>query len=118
MENGKCALATNLTNGLALGSSEFHVFRVDNEKIITKYLFTFLNRKAVRTEAEKNMTGASGHRRVPIAFYENMEIPLPPLPVQRQIVAEIETIETQIAELETELKEIPHKKETVLKKYL
>ncbi len=27
MENGKCALARNLTNGLAMGSSEFHVLR-------------------------------------------------------------------------------------------
>ncbi len=25
------------------------------------------------------MTGASGHKRVPISFYENLTIPLPPL---------------------------------------
>ncbi|CAN2042090.1 hypothetical protein GMMP15_670009 [Candidatus Magnetomoraceae bacterium gMMP-15] len=27
MENGKCALAKGLTNGIGLGSSEFHVIR-------------------------------------------------------------------------------------------
>ena len=118
MENGKCALATNLTNGLALGSSEFHVIRANNDKINTKYLFTLLNRKSVRLEAEKNMTGASGHRRVPIAFYENLEIPLPPLSEQQQIVSEIEKIETQIAELEQQLNEIPQEIETILKKHL
>ena len=118
MENGKCALATNLTNGLAMGSSEFHVIRTNNDKISTKYLFTLLNRKSIRIEAEKNMTGASGHRRVPIAFYENLEIPVPPLSEQQKIVFEIEKIETQIAELEHQLSKMPQKKEAVLKKYL
>jgi type I restriction enzyme M protein len=92
MENGKCALAANLTNGLALGSSEFHVFRAINGKINIKYLFTLLNRKSVRIEAEKNMTGASGHKRVPITFYENQQIPLPPQEIQQKIVAEIEVL--------------------------
>ena len=118
MENGKCALATDLTNGLALGSSEFHVFRANNDKINTKYLFTLLNRKSIKIEAEKNMTGASGHRRVPIAFYENLEIPLPPLSEQQKIVSKIEKIEAQIAALEQQLIEIPKEKENILKKYL
>jgi len=118
MENGKCALATNLTNGVALGSSEFHVFRANSNKINTKYLFTLLNRKTVRIEAEKNMTGTSGHRRVPIAFYENLEVPVPPLPEQQKIVSKIEKIEAQIAGLEQQLSEIPKGKENILKKYL
>ena len=118
MENGKCALAINLTNGLALGSSEFHVFRANNDIINTKYLFTLLNRKSIRIEAEKNMTGTSGHRRVPITFYEKLEIPVPPLSEQQKIVSEIETIETQISEMEQQLGKIPQEKEAVLKKYL
>jgi restriction endonuclease S subunit len=118
MENGKCAIAANLTNELALGSSEFHVIRTINDKINTKYLFTLLNRKSVRIEAEKSMTGASGHRRVPIAFYENLEIPVPPLSEQQKIVSEIEKIEMQISEREQELNKIPQEKEAVLKKYL
>jgi restriction endonuclease S subunit len=103
---------------VALGSSEFHVFRANNDIINTKYLFTLLNRKNIRAEAEKNMTGASGHRRVPIAFYENLEIPLPPLSEQQTIVSEIEIIEMQMAELEQQLNKIPQEKEAVLKKYL
>jgi type I restriction enzyme M protein len=118
MENGKCALATNLTNGLALGSSEFHVFRANNDKIAAKFLFALLNRKSVRIEAEKNMTGTSGHRRVPIAFYENLEIPVPPLPEQQKIVAEIENIEAHIAEAQKIIDDMPVLKNEVLTKYL
>ena len=117
MENGKCALAANLTNGLAFGSSEFHVFRANKDKIDTKYLFVLLNRKSVRVEAEKNMTGASGHRRVPIAFYENLQIPVPPLSEQQKIVSKIEKIETQIVEAQRMLNEISVQKKDVLKKY-
>lgn len=92
MENGKCAIATNLTNGLALGSSEFHVIRTGHQ-ILNTYLFILLNRNDVRIEAEEQMTGASGHRRVPISFYENLQIPLPPKDIQEKIVKEIEALE-------------------------
>jgi restriction endonuclease S subunit len=118
MENGKCALAVNLTNGLALGSSEFHVIRANNNKVRAKYLFTLLNRRIVRIEAEKHMTGASGRRRAPIAFYEQMEIPLPPLSEQKKTVAEIEKQEVQIQELQNQLEQFPLQKEQILKKYL
>lgn len=117
MENGKCALANGLTNQIGLGSSEFHVFR-SNEKINSKFLFTYLNRFEIRKAAEQVMTGASGHRRVPISFYENLQIPLPAIDEQKKIVAEIEKIEAKITELEKQIAEIPKQKEKILKKYL
>jgi type I restriction-modification system DNA methylase subunit/restriction endonuclease S subunit len=53
MENGKCAFATDLTNGLAMGSSEFHVIRANEAVVLGKYIFALLNRESVRKEAEK-----------------------------------------------------------------
>lgn len=93
MENGKCALARNLTNGMAMGSSEFHVLRTNNDIVINDYLFHLLNRQVVRDLAEQNMTGTSGHRRVPIKWYEDLDIPVPPIDVQKQIVEEIEIVD-------------------------
>jgi type I restriction enzyme M protein len=90
MENGKCAIAKDLTNGIWFWSSEFHVFWCHQEKILPEYLFSLLNREEIRQIAETNMTGASGHRRVPIEFYEKLDIPLPPLDIQEKIVWEIE----------------------------
>lgn len=87
MENGKCALASDLTNGIGYGSSEFHVFRC-SEKIDKGYLFALLNREDVRYCAQKSMTGKSGHRRVPESFYASMEIPVP----------EDKSVQTKIAE--------------------
>lgn len=97
MENGKCAIARHLTNGMAMGSSEFHVIRTDQSKVVNEYLFCFLNRKIVRDLAEQNMTGTSGHRRVPIKWYEELEIPVPPIDIQKQIVEEIERVDNRVS---------------------
>lgn len=91
MENGKCAIAKDLTNKIGFGSSEFHVIRVGSE-ILNKYLFELLNQEEVRLVAEKNMTGSSGHRRVPKEFYESLKIPFLPIEVQTELVKECDTI--------------------------
>ncbi|HEY8688923.1 MAG TPA: N-6 DNA methylase [Chitinophagaceae bacterium] len=117
MENGKCALAKSLTNAIALGSSEFHVFRV-SDKILPEYLFYHLNRQKIRDEAEKKMTGASGHRRVPISFYENLKIPVPSIQIQQQLVEEIEILEAQIATSQIVIDNAPGQKQAILKKWL
>lgn len=93
MENGKCAIATGLKSKIGFGSSEFHVIRVGSE-ILNNYLFELLNRREVRQVAEKNMTGSSGHRRVPKEFYESLKIPLPPIKIQAELVKECEKINT------------------------
>lgn len=117
MENGKCALATGLTNGIGMGSSEFHVFRCGDE-ILPKYLFGYLNRQVVRQAAEKMMTGKSGHRRVPIGFYQQLSIPLPTLSEQKRIVSVIQRAEDQITQLNTQLGTLKAEKDSILKKYL
>ena len=117
MENGKCALATNLTNSIGMGSSEFHVLRC-YDTVIPRYLFGFLNRRFIREQAQQRMTGASGHRRVPVSFYEQLPINLPPLKKQRTTVAEIEKIEIEIKAIQAKLSELKMAKKSVLQKYL
>ena len=118
MENGKCAIATHLTNNIAFGSSEFHVIRANPSLIDNTYLFTLLNRKSVRNDAEKNMTGASGHRRVPISYYENLEIPIPPIYEQKRIVAQMEALELEITKARTLIDNAASEKQAILYKYL
>ncbi|MCP9755677.1 restriction endonuclease subunit S [Lacihabitans sp. CCS-44] len=102
MENGKCAIAENLTNGIGMGSSEFHVLRT-HENLLPNYVFELLNRKEIREVAESQMTGASGHRRVPQEFYESLSIPVPPLNIQQKIVSEIEVLEEKEEETKEEV---------------
>lgn len=118
MENGKCALAIGLSNGIGMGSSEFHVFRANENKVLPSFLFYSLNRESIRKAAEENMTGSSGHRRVPISFYEQLEINLPDLNKQQDIINQINEIEIKISELEKILASSEKQKKAVLEKWL
>lgn len=89
MENGKMAVARNLSNGQGFGSTEFHVLR-PREGVDPSYLYHFVSSATFRKEAARHMTGAVGLRRVPSAFLQDELIPLPELDEQRRIVAEIE----------------------------
>lgn len=117
MKNEKCPIATGLTNKIGFGSSEFHVLRC-NEQILNEYLFSYLNRESIRQMAAKRMTGTSGHRRVPIDFYANLEIPVPPLSEQHRIVEEVEGYEVEIAKAKAVMVSCANRKKAVLERYL
>ena len=89
MENGKIAIARGLSNGAGCGSTEFHVLR-PWDGLSRDYLMYYLFQDEFRKDAQRNMAGTAGQLRVPAMFMSNSNIPLPPLPEQRRIVAEIE----------------------------
>ncbi len=99
MENGKCAIAKNLTNGVGIGSTEFHVLTPNKSLIDTKYLWTLLRLKTFRKSAERFFIGSAGQQRVPVNFLEEIKIPLPPLAKQKEIAKKVEVIRAEIAEL-------------------
>lgn len=76
MENGKGAIASNLTNGLGFGSTEFHVIRPKNPDD-RYYLFCLLHMFHLRKKAEQLMTGSAGQKRVPADFFDYYEICFP-----------------------------------------
>ena len=64
MENGKMAVVPALRNDLAFGSTEFHVLRPHRE-ISAEYIYYIISAEQFRRDAEHNMSGAVGQRRVP-----------------------------------------------------
>ena len=83
MENGKGAIANNMKNGIGFGSTEFHVLRPDTDKITSEWLYYLTTWKAFRKEAERNMTGSAGQKRVPKTFLENYVVNLPDIDTQK-----------------------------------
>ena len=86
MQNGKSAIAKNLTNGLGCGSTEFFVMRPKDERLIIEYLHVILHMKCVRETAMLYFGGSAGQQRVSSAFLENFNLPLPPKGKQIEIV--------------------------------
>ncbi len=86
MQNGKHAIACDLTNGFGFGTTEFHVIR-PSENVTADWIHRFLRQPWVLKEAARHFRGAVGQQRVPKEFFIDLPIPLPPLAEQKRIVA-------------------------------
>jgi len=103
-ENGKAGIAHNLKNGIGFGSSEYYVLRCRDE-ILPLYLYYQIKSVKFKEEGKAQMSGTSGLQRIPRDFVANFEIPLPPIEIQQQIVAEIEGYQNEISELKRQINE-------------
>jgi type I restriction enzyme M protein len=88
-ENGKAGIARGLLNGVGFGSSEFYVLR-SSAQVLPEWVYFCVMHPLFRDAAVAQMTGTGGLQRVPRDYVENFLIPLPPLDVQKEMVAEIE----------------------------
>jgi type I restriction enzyme S subunit len=85
-ENGKLGIAKDLKNGIGFGSSEYMVFR-PKVGILSEYVYYFLSLENIRRKGKNRMTGAVGHKRIPVDYLSNQNLIIPPLPEQKRIIA-------------------------------
>ncbi len=95
MENGKMAIVPKLQNDLGFGSTEFHVLR-PYSGINAKWVYYFVTSQLFRRDAEHNMTGAVGQRRVPTLYLAGQCIPVPPTNEQVRVVAKVEELLSEL----------------------
>ena len=84
MENGKGAIAQELTNGIGMGSTEFHVLRPVEGKSNSYWLLALTRMPIFRERASKNMSGTGGQKRVGAPFLDNFMVGLPPIEEQNR----------------------------------
>ncbi len=98
MQNGKCAVAKDMENGVGFGSTEFHVVRTkDNNRLMPDYLWTLLRLDHLRNAAQRYFIGSAGQQRVPADFLANLQIPLPPVEIQKTIINSVKKSFSEIA---------------------
>ena len=102
MENGKSAVAKGLHNGFGYGSTEYHVLRSPHGTFDMSYLHVLLRMLSVRKAGVRFFTGASGHQRVDADFLRTLELPAPPLDVQKALAAEARARIAKAVQLEEE----------------
>lgn len=95
MENGKMAVVPELPNGVGFGSTEFHVFRCP-KGIDPRYVYYHTSSALFRHDAEHNMTGAVGQKRVPEPYLAKCMVPVPPANEQSRIVEKIEELFSEL----------------------
>lgn len=106
MQNGKSAIAKNLTNGLGCGSTEFFILRPKDERLAIEYLHVILHMKCVRETAMLYFGGSAGQQRVPASFLENFNLPLPPKEKQIEIANHVYELRKQARSLQEDGKDI------------
>lgn len=105
MQNGKCAIATNLKNGYGYGSTEFHVFRATTNAL-PEYIHCFMRSKRLREVATSYFTGSAGQQRVGTDFLEALTLPLLPLHSEDPDVITQETVAKKVIEIRRQINEL------------
>lgn len=101
-ENYKGALANNLMNGVAFGTTELHVLRV-GQRLDRNFLFYLSVSHVYRKMGESEMYGAGGQKRVPTEFIKDFRISLPPQTEQQAIAAYLDHETARIDQLTTKV---------------
>lgn len=87
MENGKGAIVHGLTNGIGMGSTEFHVLRPINGISNPYWLLALTRMPIFRERAAKNMSGTGGQKRVSASYLDHFMVGLPAIEEQRRFEA-------------------------------
>ena len=89
-QNRKSCVVEGLENGVGGGTTELHVVRPDVDLVNPRYLLAFFKTPKFILGGVAQMTGTAGQQRVPKEYFAQAQIPLPPLPEQKRIVAKVD----------------------------
>lgn len=104
MQNGKSAIARNLTNGIGFGSTEFHVIRSRDTSLLTnEFIHLLLRLREIRMAATRYFVGSAGQQRVPKEFLEDLYIPIPPLCIQEELVSRVAEARLEIEKIREDM---------------
>ena len=92
-------------------------FRLNSEKILPKYLKAFTTTNNYWAWIKNSQTGAS-QPNINGQIYMTLQIPLPPIEKQKEIVVSIEEFEQQIANAQQMIDNAKAQKQVILNKYL
>lgn len=115
MQNGKSAVARNLKQGVACGSTEFFVIRPkSSDELLVDYIHFLLRDERVLKDAQNYFGGSAGQQRVSSEFLRNFKIPIPPIDVQHKIVGIINNAYAAKQQKEAEAKALLESIDTYL----
>lgn len=119
-ENGNIAIAQNLVNNTGYGSTEIYVFRCN--KILTKFLFYYLQNELFKNKAKSTMMGTGGLKRVSSQFTKNLSVLFPPLSEQQAIADYLDDkcakIDAVIADKQAQLETLAAYKKSLIYEYV
>ena len=116
-ENGKGALALDLTNCVGFGTTEFHVVR-PHDSADANYVHQITLTRSFRIAGERQMTGSAGQRRVPPEFIEDFPISIVGDNTRRNIGSMLASLDEEISGLEGQVIRLRQQKRGLMQKLL
>jgi restriction endonuclease S subunit len=86
-------------------SSEFFVFSIKQEEIHKDYFLNILSSRIIQEQISDLMAGARMPR-INEDNFKNLQVPLPPLPIQIEIIDHIEVLRSKISQAKNQAKEL------------
>jgi type I restriction enzyme S subunit len=68
-------------------TGHFAVYEPDRTRLLPEYLHRIIQAGFFKEHLWRNKVGAEGRKEVKLDFFESQQIPLPPLPIQRAVIA-------------------------------
>lgn len=105
LENGKTAYVDILDDDeIGFGSTEFIVLSSKKDITLNKYVYYLTISPFFREKAINSMVGTTGRQRVPNDFFDSINISIPPIDEQKEIVNIFEILDINIAKYKNHLK--------------
>lgn len=95
LKNGAVGIIPDGWNNVVV-TNHFAVYRPELKILEPKYFRLLIQAKFFKDHLWRNKVGAEGRKEVKLDFFESLEVPVPPLPIQRKIVARWEEAQTTI----------------------
>lgn len=106
--NGAFGIVPKELDG-AIVTAEFPVFTVKKDVVNPEYLLRALSSEAVTNYIKSLAQGSTNRKRLDVATFLKLQIPLPPMEEQQKMLKEYEDDMRQIGKKEKELEETPGK---------
>jgi type I restriction enzyme S subunit len=114
-ENGKGTILKNLPTVVGFGTTEFHVLRSRDFKLLNEYIFCVIRSEMFMKIGEAMMTGAAGQKRIPSSFIKSFVIGIPPINEQIKIINHLDEKTQKIDQLVANIKKQIKKLEEIRK---
>jgi len=96
LKNGAVGLVPDGWENVVV-TNHFAVYEPDRAQLLPEYFHRVIQSSVFKAHLWRNKVGAEGRKEVKLSFFEEQEIPLPPLAVQQAIVAQWHEAQEKIA---------------------
>lgn len=105
LKNGAVGIIPDNWHNVAV-TGHFAVYEPDRSRLLPEYLHRIIQTSFFKAHLWRNKVGAEGRKEVKLDYFESLQIPIPPLPIQQAIVDRWQKAQDEIRAANQRVEEI------------